>query len=95
MLPHPFDTLGLIPSLDCTKNDILRAKRAANLRLGQNVGRHCCSYKGVEYVYTPVEVNRWADNLVKVIEARGLIFCLVDWGEYSSNWNPKAADRWD
>lgn len=95
MRQHPLDILGLVPSLSYTKEDVSRAKRAANLRLSQNGERHCCHRDGVEFVYTATKVNNSADNLIKVIEADGLVFCLVEWGEYTSNWNPQAADRWD
>jgi hypothetical protein len=95
MRQHPLDILGLVPSLSYTKEDVSRAKRAANLRLSQNGERHCCHRDGVEFVYTATKVNNSADNLIKVIEADGLVFCLVEWGEYTSNWNPQAPDRWD
>jgi len=82
---HPFDILGIVPSLDCTKEDVSRARRAAGLMLKQNGGQHCTGRDGVEYIYTLSEVNDSADSLVKVIEEGGLLFYLCEYGKYTSN----------
>ena len=67
----------------------------ANLMLAKIGGQYCSQRDGVKYVYDASKVNDCADKLVKVIEADGLMFCLLEWGEYTSNWNPQVADHWD
>lgn len=95
MPPHPFDILGLLPSLYYSKDDVQKAKRVANWMLEKNGGQYCSQRDGVKYVYDAAKVNDCADKLVKVIEAGGLMFCILEWGEYTSNWNPQVADHWD
>jgi hypothetical protein len=94
MEAHPFDIVGLVPSLSCTKAELLRAKRMANLTLERNGKRHRYHLGGVPYEYTASIVNDCADMLEKVIESGTLVFRLVEWGPYTSNWNPQAPRGW-
>lgn len=93
MEAHPFDIVGLVPSLGCTKAELLKAKRLANLTLERNGGRHRYHHGGVVHEYTASRVNDCADMLEKVIESSTLVFRLVEWGPYTSNWNPQAPNR--
>lgn len=95
MEAHPFDIVGLVPSLSCTKAELLRAKRMANLTLERNGKRHRYNRGGLSYEYTASKVNDCADMLEKVIESGALVFRLLEWGPYTSNWNPQAPRGWN
>jgi hypothetical protein len=94
MEPHPFDVLGLVPSLSCTRDELLKAKRAANFTLTRYGGLYSYQRNGIEYKYTASNVNDCADMLEKVVEAGALMFRLLEWGPYTSNWNPQTTGLW-
>lgn len=94
MEAHPLDIVGLVPTLSCTKAELLRAKRMANLTLERNGGRHRYHRGGVSYEYTASVVNDCADMLEKIIDSGTLVFRLVEWGQYTSNWNPQEPGVW-
>lgn len=50
--PHPFDILGIVPSVSCIKDELLKAKSVANFTLARNGGPYYHRCDVVEYEYT-------------------------------------------
>ena len=95
VVPHPFDILGPVPSLSCTRDEVRKARRLANLTLTQNNGRYCYLCDRVKRGYTASMVNYHDNQLIEIIQLDGSMFHLFSWWQYTRNWNPQTAEAWN
>lgn len=93
-----FDTLGIVPSVDCTKELVTNAAAIAVSQLKKH--KDCIfslRYEGRDNEYTIPKV-RSAEALISQLirDRRAFKYALTDpHSEYKSRWNPRAEDAKD